>query len=69
MMESMQFDHKQKSIEICNRCGGVGQIPNRNQLDRDDPDTVDCGRCGGSGRLQKEVSVTYKPYRPLFGKD
>ncbi|MBI2427513.1 MAG: hypothetical protein HYV29_01700 [Ignavibacteriales bacterium] len=69
MTVNMQFNHTKKDIELCVRCGGTGKIPNKNKLDRDDPDTLDCNRCGGSGRLQKEVTITYKPYRPLFSSE
>lgn len=58
--------HPGRSIVICHNCDGTGRIPNEHRLDRDDPEKFTCSLCCGSGRLQKEVTITYKPYLPLF---
>lgn len=64
ILDNVQFDHKRKDVVICLRCNGTGQIHNYNKISDELLD--ECDRCGGSGRLQREVSVTYKPFRPLF---
>lgn len=52
------------NIMICDECEGTGKLTHDHGGHKSDLKTTKCGKCKGSGRMEQEVTVTYKPFRP-----